>query len=503
MNPNESQDIARRRYGSFDTVQRGRAFFDRFFTRRSGTYEELLPIPSQTTHSGKYLTTNGSDLSWGTVTGGSGGKSVTFIVGPASNTDSAGYDYTTDGTDDDVQIQSAIDALPATGGTVLLREGTYTLNYTADAAGEINSTKNGVVLRGMGRGTIVKYENGISDSAMMIALTGSNCKVRDIYFDFNLANADGGLGYPEGILSVGANAEVSGCVFHDGAGFCVYADDGTLIDGCVISDFDGTYYDYAITAAAADNIVVNRNLFTTTKTAFFYGVGNVGGSVFIVTNNIMSLPNSSEAGFCQSCEIVIGNYVTTGTSYSSPGGVIEGCTLVKGNVLYLDCDTTLSNLAISECRVVSGNTVGMGSVDSQFTAIQGCLYVYDNNIGACGYGIKAPTVATGNIIYDFGADAITIENDRTTVSNNQITASNSILADNTYKGIVLLSNIDHCVITNNIVRGDSASNDLQYCISEGTSNDYNIIEHNVCTGADTSQINVVGANTISANNITA
>jgi hypothetical protein len=43
---------------------------------------------------------------------------------------------------------------------------------------------------------------------------------------------------------------------------------------------------------------------------------------------------------------------------------------------------------------------------------------------------------------------------------------------------------------------------MKYCIEETTGGNYNIIEHNIATGADTAQISTVGANTISANNIT-
>lgn len=51
--------------------------------------------------------------------------SVNYTVCPAGS--NVACNYTTDGTDDDVQIQAAIDALPATGGIVTLLDGTYTI----------------------------------------------------------------------------------------------------------------------------------------------------------------------------------------------------------------------------------------------------------------------------------------------------------------------------------------------------------------------------------------
>jgi len=56
-------------------------------------------------------------------------------------TDGSG-DYNTDGSADNVEIQQAIDSLPAGGGIILLKAGTYTTNAT------INILKNNVIFRG-------------------------------------------------------------------------------------------------------------------------------------------------------------------------------------------------------------------------------------------------------------------------------------------------------------------------------------------------------------------
>src|SRR3990167_5952040 len=85
--------------------------------------------------------------------GGGGGKTATFIVGPASNTDSSTYDYKTDGTADEVEIQAAIDALPSTGGEILFREGTYSISAS------ITWNKSSMTFQGMGASTIFKLAN--------------------------------------------------------------------------------------------------------------------------------------------------------------------------------------------------------------------------------------------------------------------------------------------------------------------------------------------------------
>lgn len=62
----------------------------------------------------------------GTVTG-SGANVANIIIGPATHAEASLFNYTTDGTDDEVQFNDAFGDLPSGGGTVLIRDGTYTI----------------------------------------------------------------------------------------------------------------------------------------------------------------------------------------------------------------------------------------------------------------------------------------------------------------------------------------------------------------------------------------
>ena len=470
----------------------------------SQTWGEVVKQDQQFTQVGSQIYTSGgttiNNQSFTTQVTGGGAKTATFVVGPSSNDDSDSYDYVTDGTNDDVQIQAAIDALPATGGMVLLREGTYTINYTG--AAEISSTTNGVHLMGMGRGTVLKFENGINDGAQMVVLSGSYCKVSNIFFDFNLSNANVALADPVGALYIGYGGDVSGCYFSDGAGYFIAAEDSTHIHNNIFFNFDGTFYDYAITPVSTSRIYVSNNIFAPTATTYFVCVGNDTSSEIHVVNNFFDAPASSEAMFAANCDQVIANKVSTGGSYSA-GTCINGCTVVSDNLLYLDCLTTLPSYAIYGSDLVANNVIFMGTSDIDFVAVGGSQVVSGNFIDGCGTGIEdVSDVCSGNFITSFAANGISISGDRVVCSNNKI-GPPAPATDNLYSGILLATNIDHCVITNNLIKGDTAGNDLKYCISEATGCDYNIIEHNVATGADTAQISIVGANTISANNITA
>ena len=65
--------------------------------------------------------------------GGMPKSTVTKIVAASDTPEATSRaDYECDGTADDVQIQAAIDALPAAGGRVFLLEGTYQISATIE-----------------------------------------------------------------------------------------------------------------------------------------------------------------------------------------------------------------------------------------------------------------------------------------------------------------------------------------------------------------------------------
>lgn len=88
----------------------------------------------------------------GVITGASDGSRpyATRVVAAANSvaTDARLADYVCDGTDDDVEIQQAIDDLAGIGGTVLLLEGTFSTSSTI-------IIPTGVEVRGQGPATAV------------------------------------------------------------------------------------------------------------------------------------------------------------------------------------------------------------------------------------------------------------------------------------------------------------------------------------------------------------
>lgn len=111
--------------------------------------------------------------------GGDAGKRVCrFVVG----TSMAGWtesdcDYLCDGVDDQVEINAAIQALPETGGEIVILDGTY--NITAPIAlDKANST-----LRGNGAATVLKRMWDSSTAEGIVNVLGVGCVITQLQFD--------------------------------------------------------------------------------------------------------------------------------------------------------------------------------------------------------------------------------------------------------------------------------------------------------------------------------
>lgn len=134
---------------------------------------------------------------------------VTLIVAASDSLHPERADYYCDGTDDDVQIQAAIDALPANGGKVLLLEGIYNLtgvNYTTNI---LTTTNSNIVIEGQGKSTHIKIVT--NESKYIIYFDGvQNCVVKDLFIDGN-----GGLGGYAIVFNDSSECKVLNCACGD------------------------------------------------------------------------------------------------------------------------------------------------------------------------------------------------------------------------------------------------------------------------------------------------
>ncbi len=124
----------------------------------------------------------------------------------ASNSiDDENADYVCDGTDDQVQINLAINNLPAIGGSIYLREGTYVVSDN------IIISKSNVALVGAGASTVIKIKDSKNaDMSVIYASDNDNLLVQNLRINGNAVNQTSGT--MRGIhLYGGKNSKIVDC----------------------------------------------------------------------------------------------------------------------------------------------------------------------------------------------------------------------------------------------------------------------------------------------------
>ena len=221
------------------------------------------------------------------------GTSWTALVGPATVVVAADGSGMTD------NIQDGIDMLPAGGGVVYIKEGTYTINAS------INITIDNVAIMGTGFSTIILMTN---------ALKVFNCIGADrlTFKDFQIdGNAVGLTGI---YIEDGNYCIIDGCWIHDcGDGITTSVNVGTVIDNtitnCKIYDnsANGIYLDNDsdravissnhINGNTSHGIWVNHSDYVNVINNIIYDNGGSGVHVIalydIINNNTIYENNSS------------------------------------------------------------------------------------------------------------------------------------------------------------------------------------------------------------------
>lgn len=310
-------------------------------------------------------------------------------------------DATADGTADDVEINGALAALAATGGRVVLTEGTFTL-----AAGL--SVPANVVLEGQGEATIVRAVAPATASFDLVTLAGDGARVVNLILDGQRAlqttqghsgivaaarervvvqgvrvramgNAAGGRGHAIS-LSDGAEPIVQTCHVEDCDGDGIALRDTAAagapsrgrVLGCEIEGMTGTGLilegDYCVAAGCTletDGVVVRGEFCAlygivsrAASNAFtFDASGTFRGRHFTMTGCVANAPTAD-------------GVVVTGTGGTPVEGVIQGCVVrfaaSDGIVL-----TNASGVSILGNQVLDSGFSGIRLVSSPNCVIDG------------------------------------------------------------------------------------------------------------------------------------
>ncbi len=357
-----------------------------------------------------------------------------------------------DGTGDHTTIQPGIDALPADGGVVYIKEGTYEIS----AAIEIQ--KSNVAVMGAGRATLITLANGSDDHMIELgddSTSFTGIVLTDVRLDGNSANQTGNL-IGVYVTTAAEDCKVQRCWIDDVKRNGIYIDSGS--DRNLISE-------NTVTACTRDGIIV---------------VGSTRGNV--VSNNVSYSNTRNGIWVGSGSNIVEGNLCySNGPDGSSLGAGIHiefSGNLVVGNHCYDNYYGEIVVWTSTERNTITGNfcEASRGS---------GIRVFGDNN------------TITGNSVFNNDYRGISIEGaDYNTVSGNVCMNNSQVGLGNQSSGI-LLSDANYNTISANQCNDDQGgSNTQKYGIEEldgGGDSDNNEIIGNVTVGNKTGTIAVVGA----------
>jgi parallel beta-helix repeat protein len=374
-------------------------------------------------------------------------------------------DYVCDGTADDVQLQQALDAVPAEGGTVYVKAGEYDMTATV-------TIPSNCMLMGSGRSTIFKANASMGGTTNVFKNSDSsggntNIVVCDLAIDGNQANRTG--------RAVGSDNQGMNLLFEkvtDSTVKNIFSYDATQ---CAITLSGGsgkcTITENTVYGCWNHNILLSGGYFSA-----------VGCDKNVISNNISYEAGSDGAVVAtQGVGIEVANYACENTvvgnlSYDNIEGGIH-CykssqrNTITGNVCLNNGQAGIAMVVDSSYNVIADNYIE-GSTQAGINCIPDATYVgathlviKGNLIVGCGWnGIRGTSngelsnsVIEGNLIDSCGAGGLGNINygiylpacSDTIVAGNYITNSYS-------SGIVCSSSFFMSIMNNHVIGSGSS-----------------------------------------------
>jgi len=371
-------------------------------------------------------------------------RTATYVVAASDSVHKFEADYFCDGTNDHVQIQAALDALPATGGEVFLLDGTYNIEVSI----ALDSYQT---LRGCGENTIVTTTTTALD----------------------IITATGGSGTEKvGILiaDLRVDGTIGGAVNNDNGIKWTYVDSSQITNVWVIGNKEeGIYFDYC-----DYNRIVGNHV-----------SGNTWDGIYIYNSTYNTITaNIAENGGSEGIEL-----------YSSYFNIITG-NICQGNGsnginLYYAEDNTVGD------NVIQGSAgVGLYLSEGYRNTITGNLIQGNTSDGIQSFG-AFENVISNNIIRLNGDNGINLYwADNNSIIGNTV-LENSQTTTNTKDNIVI-DDGDYNLIADNHVRRGDETNKPRYGISilDSGSEGNKIIDNDLYDSGTTGKVYDEGTGTI-------
>ena len=348
-------------------------------------------------------------------------RKATFIVAANDSLHKNMADYVCDGIDDHVEIQAALDALPATGGEVFLLDGTYNIESSL----VLDSYQT---LRGCGRNTVLTTT---TDDVDIITATGSDGseKVGILIADLRIDGKAGGASSQHCIYWQYVDySRISGVWAENGEGTMGTGTGIMLIFYCDYNHIEGNFIN-SNAGAGIDVLLGSCNNTIADNTCQSNGLDGIGVEADSDNNAIVG-------NTCQSnslCGIVIGG---------SHSNVVTGNTCRRNDIGIQLTNISMDGECISTNNTITGNT---------------CSENISHGIRLVGDSSKNTVI--GNSCQKNGENGLGLD-----YCHNNIVAGNACIlnsqnGDATYDNIIL-SGGDYNLIASNICRAPSIGTTL-------------------------------------------
>ena len=300
-------------------------------------------------------------------------RTARFVIGTSTaGWTAADCDYLCDGTADQAEINAAITALPATGGEVVILDGTY--NITA----KIDVTKDNVSIRGNGNATILKRMFNSTAYEGVITLTSrSGCKIANLQVDGN------GSSY----------TQIYNCGIH------LYSSNSNTVAG---SPCNNNNYGIYLDASSSNNTIAGNTYNNNDEGIYLYSSSSSNTITGNTCNNnsygidlVVSSSNTITGNTCNNNDF--GIYL-----YSSSNNTVTGNT----------CNNNSSGIYLtnSSNNTSTGNTCIRGTgLATDYTASQHTIQLSGTNNS---YNLIAMNNCMGKTVTDGGGTGNTLVNNK-------------------------------------------------------------------------------------------
>ena len=310
-------------------------------------------------------------------------RGYTLIVAASDSKDIVDADYICDGVADEVEINQALNALPAAGGIVRLMEGTYNL------AASVTIPANDITLWGTGKGTLLQTAANI---IMINAIARSTIVISDLHLE-GASVSNHGINFTGVTSSIIQNCEINATI-----GDCIHIEN--------TSDWNKILNNYCRNSKSNSGIKLHEDCSNNTISNNTVESNNTAGIMVTTTNESHMDNNMVTNNTCRANGLQVGWAGIYFASYPC----LAYYNIIENN----ECNDNFNGIQVGSdffFGVINGNHCngnqadGLAMVGPRYTAIVGNVCSLNGSEGLYASGLVCCTVV-GNILNENTAEGM-------------------------------------------------------------------------------------------------